>query len=90
MSTITRCRRLRLPHQFFEVCDEHLKKSLEPLTPWKLDRMWYESGQAHYDESTGLPLDPKMVADAVTEEFAFMRWLQVYHKVPGVAVTNLG
>ena len=43
----------------------------------------YESGHAHHDESTGLPLDPKMVADAVKEEFAFMRWLQVYHKVPG-------
>ena len=28
----------------------------------------YESGQGHYDESTGLPLDLQMVADAVKEE----------------------
>ena len=34
-------------------------------------------------KSTGFPLDPKMVADAVNEELTFMRRLQVYHEIPG-------
>ena len=33
----------------------------------------HESGQISYDEATGLPLDPKMVADAIKEELMFMR-----------------
>ena len=41
----------------------------------------HESGQISYDESTGLPLDPKMVADALKEQLMFMRTLQVYHEV---------
>ena len=41
-----------------------------------------EPGQVSYDEVTGLPLDPKLVADAIKEEFMFMRKLRVYHEVP--------
>ena len=33
-------------------------------------------------KTTGLPLDPKMVADVVKEELTFMRGCQVYHEVP--------
>ena len=89
MSRIRKCRRLRLPHQFCEACDEHWKKSLEAWAPWKLDRLSalcrknvYESGQAYCNEATGSPLDPKLVADAVKDELMFMRKLQVYHEVP--------
>ena len=42
-----------------------------------------EPGQVAYDEITGLPLDPKLVAEAIKEELMFMRKLQVYHEVPG-------
>ena len=42
----------------------------------------HESGPTSDDEATGLPLDPKMVADAIKEELMFMRKLQVYHEVP--------
>ena len=31
----------------------------------------YESGHSYFEESTGLPLDPKMVADAVQEELTY-------------------
>ena len=41
-----------------------------------------EPGQISYDEVTGLPPDPKLVADAIKEELMFMRKLQVYHEVP--------
>ena len=41
----------------------------------------FESGRAYYDDATSLPLDPKMVADAVKEELMFLRMLQVYHDV---------
>ena len=41
-----------------------------------------ESGQVSYDEVTGLPLHPKLVADAIKEELMFMRKPQVYHEVP--------
>ena len=41
-----------------------------------------ESGQTSDDEATGLPLDPKMVADVVNEELMFMRERQVYCEVP--------
>ena len=41
----------------------------------------HKPGQISNDETTGLPLDP-MVADAITEEFMFMRKLQVYHEIP--------
>ena len=40
-----------------------------------------EPGQDSYDEVTGLPLDPKLGADAIKEELMFMRKLQVYHEV---------
>ena len=40
-----------------------------------------ESGQVSHDEAAGLPLDPKMEADAIKEELIFMRELQVYHEV---------
>ena len=42
----------------------------------------HESGHMSYDDATGLPLDPKMVADAVKGEFMFMRGLHIYHEVP--------
>ena len=45
-----------------------------------------EPGQVSYDEVTGLPLDPKQVADAIKDELMFMRELQVYH---GVLVSYL-
>ena len=41
-----------------------------------------ESGQVSFDEVTRLPLDPKLVADAIKEELIFPRKLQVYHEVP--------
>ena len=40
-----------------------------------------EPGQVSYDQVTGLPLDPKLVADAIKAELMFMRELQVYHEV---------
>ena len=47
-----------------------------------VQKLAHESGQTSYDEATGLPLDAKMVADAIKEELMFMRTLQVYHEVP--------
>ena len=41
-----------------------------------------EPGQISYDEVTGLPLDPKLVAGAIKEELMFVRKLRVYHEVP--------
>ena len=41
-----------------------------------------EPGQVSYNEVTGLPLDPKLVADVIKEELMFMCKLQVYHEVP--------
>ena len=41
-----------------------------------------EPGQVSCDEVTGLPLDPKRVADAIKEELMLMRNLRVYHEVP--------
>ena len=41
-----------------------------------------ESGQVSCDEVTGLPLDTKLVADAIKEELMFTRKQQVYHEVP--------
>ena len=32
--------------------------------------------------SFGLPLDPKLVADAIKEELMFMRKQRVYYEVP--------
>ena len=40
-----------------------------------------EAGQVSYDEVTGLPLDPELVADAIKEELMFMRTLRVHHEV---------
>ena len=39
-----------------------------------------EFAQTSYDEGSGLPVDSKMVADVVKEEFAFMRRLQVQYE----------
>ena len=39
------------------------------------------TGKVLHDEVSGLPLDPKLVADAIKEELMFMRKLQVYHEV---------
>ena len=53
---ITGYQRVRLPHQFFEVCDEQWRKSLEPLTLEEENparRNPHESGQSKYDESAG-------------------------------------
>ena len=47
-----------------------------------MHKLAYESGQVAYDEITGLPLDPKLVADAIKEELMFMRKLRVHHEVP--------
>ena len=44
-----------------------------------MQKLASEPGQVSYDEVTGLPLDPKQVADAIKEELMFMRELQVYH-----------
>ena len=41
-----------------------------------------EPGQVSYDEVIGLPLDPKLVVDAIKEKMMVMRKLQVYHEVP--------
>ena len=41
----------------------------------------YTYGEADKEESTGLPLDPKMVAGAVKEELEPMRRFQVYHEM---------
>ena len=41
-----------------------------------------ELGNISHDEVTGLPFDPKQVADAIKEELMFMRKLQVDHEVP--------
>ena len=41
----------------------------------------FESGQAYYDELVGLLVEPKMVADSVKEELAFIRRLQVHLEV---------
>ena len=38
-----------------------------------------ESGHVAYDDIAGLPLDPKLVADAIKEELMFMRKLRIYH-----------
>ena len=40
-----------------------------------------EPGQVSCDEVTVLPLDTKLVADAIKEELMFMRGLRVYHEV---------
>ena len=62
---------------------------------WKLDRrpaqkVAYEYGQAYHDESTGLPLDPKLVDDAVNDFLELMRERKVYHQVPGSFLTESG
>ena len=40
---ILRCCQFRSPRQFCEVCDEHWRKSLEPLALRKVDRLWKRS-----------------------------------------------
>ena len=45
----------------------------------RVQKLAREPGQVSYDEVTGLPPDPKLVADAIKEELMFMRKLQVYH-----------
>ena len=87
-STILDCCRFRLPRQFYEVCDEHWRRSLEPLTvptveeECPMQKLASEPGQVLLDEFNRLPLDPKMVADFIKEELRFMRKLQVKHEVP--------
>ena len=49
-----------------------------------------ELGHRSYDEVIGLPLDPKLVADAIYEELLFMRKLQVYHEVLVSCLDKLG
>ena len=46
---------------------------------WPVQKLAGESGQVSH---TGLPLDPKLVADAIKEELMFMREIRVYHEVP--------
>ena len=46
-----------------------------------MQKLACEPGQGSYDEVTGLPLGPKLVADAIKEVLMFMRKLQVYHEV---------
>ena len=41
-----------------------------------------EPGQVSYDEATGWPLDPKLVADVFKEASKFMCKPQVYHEAP--------
>ena len=93
MLRILGCCRFLLPRQFCEVCDE---RTLEDVTgaidsaevgptveeECPVQKIAREPGQISYDEVTGLPLDPKLVADAIKEELTFMRNLQVYHEVP--------
>ena len=40
-----------------------------------------KTGQVPYDELTGLPLELKLVGDAIKEWLMFMRKLQVFHEV---------
>ena len=47
-----------------------------------MQKLASEPGQVSSDEVTGLPLDPKLVADAIEEELMCMRKLRVYHEVP--------
>ena len=49
-----------------------------------------EPAQVSHDDVTGLPLDSKLVADAIKEELMFMRKLQVYHEVPVSYVDKSG
>ena len=44
-----------------------------------VQKLAIEPEQVSYDGVTRLPLDPKLVADAIKEELMFMRKLQVYH-----------
>ena len=67
---ILRCCRSRLSHQFCEVCDEHWKRSPEPLATWKLDRLWKSSApcrrvhvnpdKSHMAKPMGCRLIPKL------------------------------
>ena len=70
VSKIRKYHRLRLPHQFFEACDEHWKKettgsvdivetgpTVEEECP--VQKNAYESRQAYHDEASGSPLEPK-------------------------------
>ena len=54
--------------------------TVEEVCP--MQKLAREPGHISYDEVTGLPLDPKLVADAIKKELMFMRKLQVYHEVP--------
>ena len=47
-----------------------------------VQKLAHDPGQISYDEATGLPLDPKLVADAIKEELMFMHQVQVYQDVP--------
>ena len=49
-----------------------------------------ESGHFSYDDITGLPLDPKLVAEASKEELMFMRKLQVFCQVPASYLDESG
>ena len=49
-----------------------------------------ESGQVAYDGISGLPLDPKLVAEAIKEELMFMRKLRVYHEAPASYLNESG
>ena len=49
-----------------------------------------ESGHVAYDDITGLPLDPKLVADAIKEELMFMRKLQVFRELPASYLDESG
>ena len=46
-----------------------------------MQKLAREPGKVSYDEVTGMPLDPKLVAGAIKEELMFMRKLRVYHEV---------
>ena len=56
----------------------------------RVQKLACEPGHVSYDEVTGLPLDPKLVAEAIKEELMFMRKLQVYHEVPASYLDKSG
>ena len=94
-------RRFCLPRQFFARSATNTRGS--HWSPWQcrswadgeeecpVQKLASEPGEKfHMSEITGLPLDPKLVADASKEELMFMRKLQVYHEIPVNYLDNSG
>ena len=54
--------------------------TVEEASP--IQKLASEPGQVSYDEVTGLPFDPRLVADAIKAVLMFMRKVRVHHEVP--------